>query len=259
MSTPVGNNFKMTLDELVDFVNMELTMSGSLPCILQPLEIQRIIKDRCLNMFYNLSPQSKEKAYWYVPNQSLTFDKATNYSYIYLPDEVTAVTWIYGVADRHLFEVGINMPNQSINLGITNQPFVSSYMTTVGELATYKMVIDGFADVLNQMTKSTYKYDYNKNSKRLNILTGAHMSFMLEVYCKIESEALFADPYFQRYVIANAKIQLGNLLAFSDIPLPGNVKLNGAAIVQDGKELLTKIETELKAMNKVGFIRMNKR
>lgn len=254
-----GNNFSMTIDELVDFVNMELTMSGALPCILQPIEIKRIIMDRCLNMFYNLSPKSKEKAYWYIPKTSLTYDAATNYSYIYLPDEITAVTWVYAVADRHLFEVGINIPNQSINLGITNQPFVSSYMTTVGELATYKVVIDGFADVLNQMTKSTYKYDYNKTSKRLNVLTGVDKSLMLEVWCKIESEALFADPYFQRYVVANAKIQLGTLLTFADVPLPGNVKLNGDAIKTDGNEMLTKVEEQLKKQTVPAFFRMVKR
>jgi hypothetical protein len=37
-----------------------------------------------------------------------------------------------------LFQLGLNTPNLSVNLGVTNQPYLSSYVTTIGELVFIK-------------------------------------------------------------------------------------------------------------------------
>ena len=240
-----------TIEELVDFVQQDITVYGALPKTLPDQSIRQFVETRALPWFYMNYIYAVSKMYYHVPKHMFKCEQAGS-SYVELPCEVQAVSWVHRVNDGNLLQLGLNTPNLSVNLGVTNQPYLSSYVTTIGELGTYKAIIDSMSDMLDQMTLFTAKYNYNNQTGRLNILTQVSTSMILECYVNIPQENLFADPYFIKYVTAWAKQQQGNLMGRYDFNLPGSVKINASELVTQGKEEMKEVEEDVKAMNANG-------
>lgn len=247
----------MTIDELIDDTKMSLNMGGALPDILPETEIRRLITRDAQSWFYEFYDQAVIKSYHYIPYETLEREEFTKYSYVTVPCEIQNVTWIYMTENRSLFSLGVSAPDLSVNLGVSNQPYLSSATTAIGELGVYKVVIDGFADMLNQLTKNTLKFDYNSGSNQLNILTNVSkgqytntkVSLILETYDKIPAEHLYEMDLFKRYVRALASVQTGKLLMRYDFNLPGGIKINSDSLLSDGNSELDKIKEQIKSMS----------
>lgn len=258
----------MTLDELVNDVKMAINFSGSMPDILPDIEIIRIIENEAKSWFHENYDNAAIKEYLFIPAESFKTDHFTKYKTVQLPCDCQRLVWLYQVNSSSLFSLGVNAPNLSMNLGVSNQPYLSSTVSTIGELAVYKVVIDSFADQLNQLQKYTLKFDFNRASKQLNILTSTGMnaynntptSVVAEVYTTIPDEDLYELDHFRRYIKAKCNIQLGRLLTRFDYTMPGNIKISSAAILAEGKEDLTTLMEEIKATRPTNaIIRMIKR
>lgn len=257
----------LTIEELIDQVNQELTVGCMLPKILPDLEIRRIISQRAAPYFYRNYRYAVIKGYYMVPKSSFTIDADTGYRAVVLPEEIVNVTWIYPTNSPRLLQLGFNAPNLAINTNTTNAAILSPTLSTIGELGVYKVVIDGFADMLNQLTKTTYKYHFNQNNHRLHFLTSwddiqgsnAMNSIVLECYIKIECDALYCDELFQRYVTALSKQQLANLLGRYNFNLPGGIQFNISDIRSEAEKEMQEVRDEIKAMSTVTFFRMIKR
>ncbi len=248
-----------TIEEICDAIQSELTISCSLPKLLPDIEIQRIIENEALNYFYRNYRMAVQKIYLFAPKELFTMENFTKYKWIELPCEVEAVTWIYEVRSQSLFNIGIAAPNLSVGMGITNQPYLSSYTTTIGELGVYKVILDSFSDMLNQLSKYTVKNDFNRNNHRLNILTSVCYDLILEVYVKIEQEDLFTDDLFIKWVTGRAKMQQAAIMGRFNFKLPGGIQYNYADLMSEGKEQKEKVEEEIKAQTNSSFFFMVKR
>ncbi len=258
-----------TIEELIDVIQGDLTISCALPKALPDVEIRRLIENKAKPWFYQNYMYAVQKMYYYLDGAALTSDEYTKYRYITLPCEIQTITWIYPIRNISLFNLGINNPNLSINMGVTNQPYVSSYVTTIGDLGVYKAILANFSDMLNQFSKTTIKYQYNQMANRLHLL-GANSrgdsgningteNMIIECYANIEAEALYADPIFIKYVTGLAKQQLGNLYGRFDFVLPGGVKYNAADLIAQGKEEVTEVVEYIKGMTNASFFFMVKR
>lgn len=257
----------MILEELKHYIQMNLTFSGALPKILPDLHIENIIENDAKPWFYRNVYESVIKEYLYIPKQAFAVEEFSKYKFVKLPCNTQRVVWLYQVNDLSLFSFGVNAPNLSVNLGVTNQPYLSATTTTVGELGVYKVIIDGFADVLNQMTKHTMKFDFNPHSKQMNILTSMGLNayddtitgVVAEVYTGIPDEDLFDSSLFRQYVDAKAGMALGNMLLRYSYSLPGGVQINSAEVLNQAKETLAKVEAEIKSTSSNAIIMMVKR
>ncbi len=262
----------ITIDELIDFINTELTVGNMLPKVLPDLEIRRIIEQRAVPWFNRNYRYAVIKSYYMVTRQGMDVDLKTGYRSIILPCDVMNVTWIYKTNNVRLLQLGLNAPNLSINFGSGSTPFVSSYLTTVGELGVYKVIMDGFADMLNQLSKTTYKYHYNQNDNRLHILTSIdedntanlngtpdpNVALVLECYISIEPESLYTDELFQRYVVGMCKLQMGNLLGRYNFNLPGGIQINVADIQAQADKEMTDAKDEINKMTNASFFKMRR-
>lgn len=257
----------MTKEELINDVQMQLTMSNALPKVLPDLEIIRIIDNEATPWFHEQVKDSLIKEYLYVPSNAFIQDQRTGARTVKLPCNIQNVVWVYRVDDRRLFELGVSSPNLSANMSYFNGMYMSSYLSTIGELGIYKVVIDSFSDMLNQLSKHTIKYDFNKASKDLHILTSMSPSLtnyaqpiVLEVYSHIPDEDLYDLDHFRRYVRAKAGMQLGRLYLRYDFQLPGGVKINSGSILSEAKEEMEKILEEIKSQRgNTSFFYMVKR
>lgn len=247
------------IEELVDFVQNDITIGCALPKTIPDTEIRRFIETRALPWFYQNYQYAVSKMYYFIDKAAFETEEYSRFRFIELPCEIQSISYIYQVRGESLLQLGINTPNLSVNLGVTNQPYLSSYVTTIGELGVYKTVIDSLSDMLNQLNLYTTKFHFNHMSHRLNILTAIKYHLILECYVSVPNENLFADPYFIKYVTGWAKMQQGNLMGRYDFTLPGGVKYNSAELVTQGKEEMKEVEEEFKNMSNSSWFIMVKR
>jgi hypothetical protein len=254
---PYQNGY--TIEEMIDLVQNELTISCALPKSLPDANIRQIIETRALPWFYRSYQYAVQKLYYFIDRRAFFTEEYTRYNYVTLPCEIQTVIYLYEVRGDSLFQLGINTPNLSVNLGVTNQPYLSSYVTTIGELGVYKTVLDSMSDMLNQLNKYTLKYQFNQLNHRLNILTNVQHNVIVEAYANIPQENLFKEDLFLKYVTGYAKQQLGNMMGRYDFTLPGSVKINAADLISQGKEEVKEVEEEVKGQSTSSWFIMVKK
>ena len=248
----------MTIDQLVDIVQADLTISGLFDKIVPDLEIYRLIREEALDWFYKNYMFSKIKSFYFMNKNFMTTEQYHRNQYLILPPEIEDVVRIVKVDNPSLFRLGIQAPQLSINLGVTNQPFLTSFVTTAGELGVYRSVISNFADQINKMTANTLRFNYNHISKRLNFLTTIDTDMMLEVYVRIEEEELFANVYFKQYLIGLAQIRMGQAVGRFNFNMPGNFQYNAADMISQGTEKMNAVIEKIKGESQVGWFIMDR-
>jgi hypothetical protein len=248
-----------TIEELIDLVQTELTIACALPKTLPDASIRQIIESRALPWFYRNYQFAVQKMYFFIHKDAFHTEEWTKYRFVEVPCEIQSVIYLYEVRGESLFKLGINTPNLSVNLGVTNQPYLSSYVTTIGELGVYKTMLDNISDMLNQLNKYTLKYHFNQLNHRLHILTDVKYNVIMEAYANIPPENLFRDDLFFKYVVGYSKQQLGNMVGRYDFTLPGGVKIQAADLVSQGREEVKEVEEEIKGMSTSGWFYMVKK
>lgn len=248
-----------TIEEFIDQIQSELTISCALPKTLPDEAIRTIIERRALPWFYRSSQYAVQKIYYLIRKEAFYSEEFARYSFINVPCEIQSVIYLYEVRDLSLFQLGINTPNLSVNLGVTNQPYLSSYVTTIGELGVYKTILDSMSDMLNQLNKYTLKHHFNQLNHRLHILTNVKHDVVIEAYANIPAENLYRDDLFFRYVAGWSKKQMGNMLGRYDFTLPGSVKIQASDLVSQGDAEIAAVEEEIKGQSNSSFFIMVKR
>lgn len=250
------NNERMTIEQLVDYVQGDLTFSGLMPKVLPDLEILRIVKEEALEWFYKKYQFAVIKSFYRLDKSFINSEEYTAMGYITLPEEVENITRIVEINNPSLFRIGIQAPNLSINFGVTNQPYLTSFVSNVGELATYRQILSSFSDEINKLSRNYTKFSFNQINKRLNILDEIRSSFMLEVYIRIQQEEIFANHLFKKYVKSLSKVRLGEALGRLNFQLPGGFQYNQSDIISQGTSELEKVieQIEKESPNNSFFI-----
>jgi hypothetical protein len=248
----------ITFEQLIDIVQQDLTFSGSLPKVLPDQEIKRIIREIALEWFYKNYQFALQKAYYFLKYDKLTRDVYAMYQYFQLPEEVENITKIIKLEDTSMFKLGIQAPNLSINLGVTNQPFLTSFVTTAGDLALYRSTISYFADEINKLTKNTIFHQFNHINKRLHFLSSIpdQSNIMLECWLRVQEEELFDFEMFKRFVIGTCRSRMGELIGRFNFNMPGNFTYNAGDIISQGKEMVDEVKTQIKEQSKVSWFKM---
>jgi hypothetical protein len=249
----------LTIEEFVDLVQTEISVSCALPKTLPDANVRQIIETRALPWFYRSYQFAVQKIYYLIRKEAFSSEEFTKYNYVSVPCEIQSVVYLYEVRSASLFQLGINTPNLSVNLGVTNQPYLSSYVTTIGELGVYKTMLDSMSDMLNQLNKYTLKYSFNQLNHRLHILTKIKYDVIIEAYANIPQENLFKDDLFFKYVVGWSKVQLGNMLGMYDFQLPGGIKINHANLITQGQAEYKEVEEEIKGQSNSNWFIMVKK
>lgn len=248
----------MTIDQLVDIVQADLTISGLFDKVLPDIEIQRLIREEALDWFYKNYQFSKIKWFYFLEKSFLNKEQYHRNNYLILPPEVEDIVRIVKIDNPTMFRLGIQAPHLSINMGVTNQPFLTSFASTAGELGVYRSVISGFADQINKMTAKTLRFNYNHISKRLVFLTTIDTDLMLEVYVRIEEEELFDNVYFKQYVIGLCQVRMGQAVGRFNFNLPGNFQYNASDMITQGQEKMDKVIEKINSESNVAWFIMDR-
>ena len=248
----------MTIDQLVDIVQADLTLSGLFDKILPDLEIYRLVREEVLDWFYKNYQFSKIKIFYYMEKNFINSEAYNRNQIIKMPQEIEDIVRIVKIDNPTLFRLGIQAPHLSINLGVTNQPFLTSFVTTAGELGVYRSVISNFSDQINKMTANTLRFNYNHQSKMLNFLTTINTDMMLECYSRIEEEELFDNVYFKQYLIGLSQMRMGMALGRYNFNMPGNFQYNSADMISQGKDKMDAVIEKIKGETNTGWFIMDR-
>jgi len=226
----------MTEQQLIQEVKDELSHSCALPYNLNEQEIKRIIKRARAFMYDNYQYAVEEKIFVLGRELFLSPSFAATRQ-IQLPDCVRSVYDVREVQSSGLTGTPDRDFGDSKLLGseLMLSPFV-------GDNLVYRTVLYSFFDLAKAYLLETFAFNYNKNTKRLTILgrdpsrssagTGSQ-NFQLigkdvgiRAFIDIPEESLYDDELFVRYVLAEAKINIGRLLGMFEYNLPGGVRIN---------------------------------
>lgn len=248
----------MTIDQLVDIVQADLTISGMFDKVIPDIEIIRLVREEALDWFYKNYQFSKSKMFYYLEKSFMTTEQYHRNQYLILPPEIEDIVRIVKIDNPTMFRLGIQAPHLSINMGVTNQPFLTSFVSTAGELGVYRSVISNFADQINKMTTNTIRFNFNHISKRLMFLTGINTDMMLEVYSRIEEEEMFDNVYFKQYVIGLCEMRMGQALGRFNFNMPGNFQYNASDMISQGQEKMTKVIEKIQSETNTAWFIMDR-
>lgn len=244
---------RLTLDELIDVVRNNVTLNCKLPYTLGNDNIERIIKYDALRYFYSEYKYASQKSYYYIDFMSFYRNKGTGSKFIILPDEIISIKKIYMVNYNDMYGLNAALPG-TMSLGLTSIPFVASL--SMGEFGQTLAASQGLADSLAQFSKNTVKFDFNRNSKRFEVLTQLHHNLILEVNATIPEEDLFGDAWFIKYVTGMAIQDYAIELSFTDQQLAGNTKINTDRLYDRGDKLVVEVKEYIQKMTKSSFFMM---
>ena len=253
----------ITLEQLIDIIQADLTFSGMLPKVLNDKEVKRVVKELAMDWFYKHYQFAVQKFFYYMKMNKLMYDTYSRFRYFVMPEEIENVTRIMKINDLSMFRLGIQAPNLSINLGVTNQPFLTSFVTTAGDLAVYRSVISYFSDEINKLTKNTVKFSFNHINKQLNFLGSltdypGETNYMLECWVRIQEEELFDFEMFKRYCIGLCRVRMGQQIGQFNFQMPGNFNYNAQDIIQGGQDIVNKVVEEVQGQTTTSWFLMSR-
>lgn len=112
------------------------------------------------------------------------------------------------------------------------------------------VVAASWSDLTYHILNYPISYDYSRLNNKL-FLKGSldsNPDFLLDCDIRLPKEALYELDLFFNYVEGKARQQLSNIVNTFKIPLPGNAEIDYESIRSDGKEMVEKVEEEVKSM-----------
>jgi hypothetical protein len=234
----------MTLVELIQDINDEITFSGALPYSLPEKEIKRIIEIDS-RYFWDNWRHAVEKGYLMLPLELFKTPQFKKFRQIQLPDCIQFVIDFKEATGGSIFA--------TIDRDFSEQKFIGSeiYLTPfIGESIMYRTLIFSFLDLTKGLMLDTIAYDYNKNTKMLGVVGRTpKTNAVISIYKKIDQDKLFEDELFQRYVRAHAKVRLSHMLQTFNYTLPGDVTINYQNIVATAEKEMQDVKDMMKGEN----------
>lgn len=230
----------MTLDELIEMTQDELTVSSGLPNSISPKEIERIIKT-AERWFYVNYKHAVESDYYIVPHSYFSEKEFKNRRFIQMPDCVTNITDLREI--RGGSRIGIVDRDITENKIIASELFLNP---VIGDDLVMRTAQYAYWDLTKAYFLDTIAFTFNQNTKRVKI-TGRdpRTSVIIRCMSKIPDDKLYNDDYFIRYVFARAKIQLGMMYSLYIYQLPGGVTINASVFKDQGEKELQEIKEQI--------------
>jgi hypothetical protein len=210
--------------------------------------------DRAINYYRQRSANSVEESYLFLELQQ-------DQNEYRLPDEVISVRQVFrrAIGSRSGIGAGGTL-FEPFNLAYTNTYLMSGSM--MGGLATYD-AFAGYQKLVGRMFGSFIEFQFKQTTHILNILQRPFAQgeqLLVQSYNFRPDWVLLQDPnakqWLRDYSLAVAKEILGQARSkFASIagPQGGGMQLNGATLIAESKEMITKLEKEIETNAAGGF------
>lgn len=230
----------MSEQELINEISASLTQSCALPYGLNETEIKRLIR-KAERWFFDNYGEAVEERYIVLPKAIFDHPDFKNNRLVQMPD---CVQFVYDL--REITGIGIiGQPERDFSdsklLGA--EIFLSPFQ---GDNLVYRTAMYSYFDLAKAYSLETVAYRYNKNTKRISVLgRNPFRDCYVRAAIRIPLESLYDDEIFIRYLLADAKINLGRTLQVFNYNLPGGIQINFDGIKNDGLEEMREIKEQI--------------
>ena len=230
-----------------------------IPFTIPERAIAHVIKDT-KELFYRIYEDAVERQYFAIRANVLhnqlfkksvdeNTDSTATRGRLILPTNVISVCGIYELGNYNGESGGSRWYRNQNDWCAFNGDFYSYGRTALAATGLEYWVIESsFFDQMQRLFQHPIGYNYNRLTNRLTF-TGElpRTDIVLDVCTAVEDCALFSDPYFKRYIVAECKKQLRRVISMFGGKLIGDTTINVDAIANEGQSEIQAIEQEIKA------------
>lgn len=264
------------LSEFIESIQMEMSVGGSIPFTIPAEPIAQIVKN-AKTMFYKMYEDAHEEMFIAIPkseierksfskgianmkeegDKSVLKDKRGTYT---LPEGVISVVGVYeingwsgeagwnsGLLGKHAGDVSINR--------MLYQSVYDRTMAVSADNTMYYICTESFLDISRQLFQNMISFRYNRLTNNIRFLGKLPMSdVILDVLVRVPDCDLYNDDLFRRWVLADCRCKLGQILGTFTYQMPGNISINVEKIENSGESQKEQILQELKDMSGAWYI-----
>jgi len=224
-----------------DFKNFVLRRLGA-PVIKINLSEEQIDDciDQALFKFSQYAMDGAEKTYYKYQIQNADI----NNGYIQMPENIIGAVKIFPVGQSIGTNSLFNMRYQFVINDLYNFSNVS--------LLPYYMTLS-HVQLMEEMLVGQKPIRYNRYNNLLyidmdwSVVTESEW-LIIEAYQVVDPEqytAVWQDKWLQDYTVALLRKEWGHILSLYDVPMPGNMKINGEKVYTDGVREIAQLEDVL--------------
>lgn len=227
----------MTLSELVDLVQAELSVSGALSINLEDKEIERIINQEKKFFYMNCRDAYEDQIAVMNPCCFRTPEFKNSRS-IQLPECVYGIREFREIKDgQRLF--GINDPNLNMEQVMNTDMWLSPFSA---DTISSRTINYSWFDLARSFTLLQIQFHFNIATHRINVIgRNPRYPVLIRAMVGIPEEELYDYYYFQRWIIAKSKMQLHRKLKTFSANVIGGVQVTDS-LWNEGQEEIKEIK-----------------
>jgi hypothetical protein len=219
----------MTKDELVKFVNNEITMSGALNIPIPESEIIRII-DNETNQIYDLNRDAVLEKYTIVPHGLFYTEEFRKTRTLQFPKCVKSVGKVEELKARSMMW-GINDPDISFTRAFQADLWMSPMS---GDTVAYRTIQWSMWNQMKQFNLVDIQHSWNRTNHTLFFKGHDPQSnVFIEIFEKVPEEDLWEDPWVRKFICAKCKKQVAKMLGLVTYTLLGGATINASVFSED--------------------------
>lgn len=219
----------MRKDDLVKFVQNEITFSGAIAINLPNAEIERII-DNETRQIYDMDREASVKKYAIIPHQLFYTPEFRKTRTIQFPDCVRFVTKVEEMKARSMMW-GINDPD----ISMTRAMQADLWMSPMGsDTVMYRTIQWSSWDQMRNFNLVDIQHSWNINEHTL-LFTGhdPKNNVYIELYEKVPETDLWENPWVRKWICAKCKKQVSKMLGVFTSNLIGGTQVNANVYSDD--------------------------
>lgn len=235
----------MTLEEMVEWLKDEVTMSGSINVNLSDAEYKRIIEKETLKI-YEKYPDSLETRYCIIPRQNFYTKEFRQNRMIQFPSCVLSVSKFQEMSRRNAM-FGTSDPDFGFNKMFQADMWLGSQMNL--DSVMFRTIQWSVWDQLKQFSLVDINHSWNR-ARHTMLVTGhdPYYDVYCEVYCKVQEDLLWEDPWVKQWIGAKCKLNVARSIGTFTVNLLGGVTVNTALYTDEAKSEIEECENTWKDM-----------
>lgn len=253
--------------EFIEYIQEEVSDASNLALEIKPDRIKTIIGEAA-KWFYEWHPQAVQRKHFLVKRSDIDAARTDKLnSVMKLPDAVKFVfrirkansatvlseatylrSPIMGM-NRFSTNMGMGMGLAGVNGGLGNGRVGGMDMVTT-TLAMYEF--QTFQSLSNN--NRGVAHNWSEFTNEIAFMSDVDYDLVIECGVRVPITSLYSDRLFRQYVVGKSLESLSRIIGTYDFRLVGNVTVNWGDLKSDGKEMVEKVEEEVKGYNSGSFI-----
>lgn len=219
----------MKKDDLVKFVQNEITFSGAIAINMPNAEVERII-DNETRQIYDMDRDSTMKKYAVIPKELFYTPEFRKTRTIQFPDCVRFITKVEEMKVRSMMW-GINDPDIAMSRAMQ----ADLWMTPMGtDTVMYRTIQWSSWDQMRNFNLVDIQHSWNPNTHTL-LFTGhdPKNNVYIELSEKVPETELWENAWVRKWICAKCKKQVSKMLGVFTPTLIGNTQINANVYSED--------------------------